>query len=126
MSSSHYRSASATERRSATANGMHTRTGSTRMRDYERPSVRENGSPVLLDAFENVSDVASVARKFQLHERRRERTTTTTTESQYTRHSPVRDNLRAVSRNASDRLRQSLQSPVIKKSSKEVHQDARK
>ena len=54
MNSAHYRSASATERRSAHANGLPSRVNSTRFADYERPQVQENGSPVLTEhGFDN-------------------------------------------------------------------------
>ncbi|KAJ9655066.1 gamma tubulin complex Spc97/GCP2 subunit Alp4 [Neophaeococcomyces mojaviensis] len=113
MNSAHHRSASATERRSAHANGLPSRVNSTRVRDYERPQVHENGSPVLSDHdFDNENGVKSV--KYATTERRRERHTITTTETYGTRarRSPVKD---AFSRDDAFSRKKIAQSPPVKR-----------
>ena len=91
MTSIHNRSASATERRTSHTNGLPSRVASTRMRDYERPSVHENGSPVLHDGFEHEDDIRSTRYTVGATERRKERHTITTTETYRARRSPVKD-----------------------------------
>lgn len=93
MSTAHYRSTSTAERRTSHTNGLPSRVTSTRIRDYERPSVQESGSPVLQDGFENGNDDEMRSTKWVVTgtERRKERYTTTTTETYRTRRSPVKD-----------------------------------
>ncbi|KAK5081551.1 gamma tubulin complex Spc97/GCP2 subunit Alp4 [Lithohypha guttulata] len=80
--------ASATERRASHTNGLPPRSNTTRQREYERPSVLENGSPVMEDGFEE--DV-SRSTNYATTERRKARYTVNTTETYRSRRSPVKD-----------------------------------
>lgn len=90
MNPTHYRTTSATERRSVHTNGLPSRVSSTR---YERPSVHENGSPVLPDAFDDDEQQEQRTTKYTVGgtERRRERQTITTTETYRARRSPTKE-----------------------------------
>lgn len=81
--------------------------------------MRENGSPVLSDNYDD-SDAASAARKFQLNERRREKTTVTTRETLLSRRSPVRE---PVSHGIPDRARKNPQSPLSKQTASNPGRD---
>ncbi|KAK5095059.1 gamma tubulin complex Spc97/GCP2 subunit Alp4 [Exophiala xenobiotica] len=112
MNSAHYRTTSATDRRTSHANGLPSRVGSTRVRDYERPSVHENGSPVLPDGFDQEDEPKSAKQVLGGTERRKERHTAITTETIRSRRSPVKDTF-----DGGGRLRQKsiLQSPPLKR-----------
>jgi len=111
MNSAHARSASATDRRPHT-NGLPSRVSSARVRDYERPSVRENGSPVLLDGFENEQESRATEYLASGTERRKEKHTVTTTETYRTRRSPVKDTFDGGGRPPRKSI---LQSPPLKR-----------
>ena len=121
MTSLHYRSASANDRRSAPyPNG--TRDNSHATRD-ERPFPRDTGSPVLPDGFSDpvngtYTSPTAEKRLKGLEQRRREKTTTTTTETLFTRRSPKKEPLRAGGRNGDKR---SVVSPALKQPLKEDH-----
>src|SRR5258708_2182077 len=108
MASTHQRSASTVDRRSATLGGVPSRVSSTRARDYERPSVRDNGSPVLSDSIPKGDDDENDMPKFENHiretQKKRERTTITTTE-RIVRRSPVKESANAGNRAEPDRQR---------------------
>ena len=117
MNSAHYRSASATERRSAHANGLPSRVSSTRFADYERPQVQENGSPVLTEhGFDNGDELNPKSVKYATTERRKERHTITTTEAYgtRTRKSLVNDAFDGDSRSSRKKF---LQTPPLKRRS---------
>ncbi len=116
MSSFHYRSASATDRRSAQVPNGTTRVTSTRTTRDERPFARDNGSPVLPDGFSDPVNGAHTFSKAEkrlsgLEQRRREKSTVTTTETIYTRRSPKKEPPNAGNRNST---RRSVVSPVLK------------
>lgn len=117
MTSLHYRSGSATDRRSSHLPNGPSRVNSTRARDYERPSVRDNGSPSVTDAYTEQSESAHKHSKSEPRssgvERRKEKITVTTTDTVYTRRSPKKE-----ASNAEGKQR-STASPVLKRSTKE-------
>lgn len=112
MNSAHFRSASATDRRTSHANGLPSRLNSGRVRDYERPSVHENGSPVLPDGFDTEGDPHASNHMVGGTERRKERHTITTTETYRTRRSPVKDTFDGGGRGPRKSI---LQSPPLKR-----------
>jgi gamma-tubulin complex component 2 len=117
MTSLHYRSASATDRRSAQFSNGTTRVNSSRATRDERPFARDPGSPVLPDGFGDPvygTHVASNAEKrlSGLEHRRREKSTITTTETIYTRRSPKKEPSNTGGRNHA--ARRSVVSPVLK------------
>ena len=124
MTSLHYRSASATDRRSTHVSNGPSRVNSTRARDYERPSARDGGSPVMTDGF---SDVADSAHKYSKSEnrlsgldRRREKQIVTTTETVFTaRRSPKKETSNVDNRKSDSSRRWSTASPVLKRPPKE-------
>ncbi|KAJ9609862.1 gamma tubulin complex Spc97/GCP2 subunit Alp4 [Cladophialophora chaetospira] len=115
MNSAHYRSASATDRRSAPFTNGTTRINSTRVTRDERPFVPDTGSPVLREGFGDSADghafSKSEKRLSGLEHRRKEKTTVTTTEKIYTRRSPKKEPQSASNRNG---VRRSTVSPVPK------------
>ena len=118
MTSLHYRSASATDRRSAQFPSGTTRINGHRTARDERPST---GSPVLPDGFSepvngNSSFSKAEKRLSGLEQRRREKTTVTTTETLYTRRSPKKE---LPNNGGSSRDRRSVVSPVLKHQSRE-------
>ncbi|KIW32923.1 uncharacterized protein PV07_04436 [Cladophialophora immunda] len=119
MTSLHYRSASATDRRSASLLNGPSRVNPTRARD-DRPFARDNGSPVLPDGFSDPADGAhkpskSESRVSGLEHRRREKSTVTTTETIYTRRSPKKETSNTESR----KDKRTVASPVLKQPPKE-------
>ncbi|OAL39327.1 hypothetical protein AYO20_01197 [Fonsecaea nubica] len=114
MTSLHYRSASATDRRSASLLNGPSRVNPSRARD-DRPFTRDNGSPVLPDGFSGHAEGVhkpskSESRVTGLEQRRREKTTVTTTETFYTRRSPKKDTSNTESR----KDKRTVASPVLK------------
>ncbi|KAH0831660.1 hypothetical protein AYO21_01859 [Fonsecaea monophora] len=114
MTSLHYRSASATDRRSASLLNGPSRVNPSRARD-DRPFTRDNGSPVLPDGFSGHAEGVhkpskSESRVTGLEQRRREKTTVTTTETFYTRRSPKKDTSNIESR----KDKRTVASPVLK------------
>ena len=128
MTSQHYRSASATERKSSTANAGPSRVNSARAGEYKRPIVQDTGSPLSADAPENGygHDDASkkYEQKFNGEERRREKTTITTTERFITKRSPVKETI--VRREPVDRGSRNLESSLMPKKQKEVEKQVEK
>ncbi|KIX02644.1 uncharacterized protein Z518_08586 [Rhinocladiella mackenziei CBS 650.93] len=118
MTSLHYRSASATDRRSARLSDAPSRVDSTRAREYERPSARDSGSPILPDGYSDAADGVHKPSKnenrFSGLDRRREKTTVTTTETVLSRRSPKKDKPSAESRMGDNSHRRSTVSPVTK------------
>lgn len=121
MNPAHYRTTSATERRSIHTNGLPSRAPSTR---YERPSVHENGSPILPDGFEDEQQ-ESRSTKYTVGgtERRRERHTITTTETYRTRRSPVKESFSDERRGSRKSVVQSP--PTRRKPQRESQPDVR-
>ncbi|KIW81010.1 hypothetical protein Z517_04033 [Fonsecaea pedrosoi CBS 271.37] len=114
MTSLHYRSASATDRRSASLLNGPSRVNPSRARD-DRPFTRDNGSPVHPDGFNGHAEGVhkpskSESRVTGLEQRRREKTTVTTTETFYTRRSPKKDTSNTESR----KDKRTVASPVLK------------
>ncbi|KAK5044370.1 hypothetical protein LTR84_011320 [Exophiala bonariae] len=113
MTSIHYRSGSATDRRSSHLPNGPSRVSSTRARDYERPSVRDTASPSVADSHAEQPDIAHKHSKseprFSGVERRKEKTTITTTDTVYTRRSPKKEGPNA------ENKRRSVASPVLKR-----------
>lgn len=95
MTSLHYRSASATDRRSTNFSSGPSRINSTRAREHDRPSARDSGSPLLPDGFGDSPDGTHKHSRNDSRlsglERRREKSTVTTTETILTRRSPKKD-----------------------------------
>lgn len=121
MSSAHYRSISANERRSA-PNVILTRATSTRARDHERPYVRENGSPIMSDGFKAAKDTENPRRRESRNdgiEIWREKSTVAITEKYATRRSPMKDAANLSNRGAPERNRTSVESPTQRKVLKE-------
>lgn len=112
MNPAHHRTTSATERRASHMNGMPSRVSSTRIRDYERPSVHENGSPVLPDGSENEESPRATRYAVGGTERTREKSTVTTTETYRTTRSPVKNLYDA---GGGSRRKSILQSPPIRR-----------
>jgi len=110
MTSLHQRSVSATDRRSAYSIGGPSRVNSTRTKDYERSSARDNGSPVAFDSIGDPSEANSRFRhsdsRYTGTERRREKSTVVTTETVVTRRSPRRDAPNGDARRGGDASRQ--------------------
>jgi gamma-tubulin complex component 2 len=118
MTSTHYRSASATDRRSAQFPSGTSRVASNRTRD-DRPFTRDTGSPVLPNGFNDPTPgeygTSKAERRLSgLETRRREKTTVTTTDTIYTKRSPKKDSINAGLRNGD---RRSVVSPVLKQQS---------
>ncbi|KIX93593.1 uncharacterized protein Z520_10771 [Fonsecaea multimorphosa CBS 102226] len=120
MTSLHYRSASATDRRSASLLNGPSRVNPTRARD-DRPFSRDNGSPVHADGSSDHADGVHRPSKSESrvsgieHNRRREKSTVTTTETLYTRRSPKKDTSGFESRQD----KRTIASPVLKYPPKE-------
>jgi len=124
MASLHHRSASAVDRHSAGTNGGPSRVNSTRARDYERPYVRETGSPTFSESVSNVNGFSKHADRYTDTERRREKTRITTTETYLSkRSSPKKGAKSIVNQEQQDPQRRSLESPILKKQ-KEREQQA--
>jgi|HubBroStandDraft_5_1064220.scaffolds.fasta_scaffold702525_1 hypothetical protein len=126
MASSHSRNASTADRRSINAAGITSRAAPIRPREYEKPFVRDDGSPIL---SENSTSGAGVERAFEKSnrqtsdfERRTERTFTTTKEKAIRTRSPVKESAGASNRREPERARISAQSPIEKRKEKEVEQ----
>ena len=121
MSSQQFRSASATERKTATGAA---RVNSNRARDYERNSMYETTSPVSVDGMENVNGYEDAPRKFDRKvngtDRRREKTTTTTTETYLMKRSPLKEGSNVANRTPVERRPHSRGSPIQTKKPKEV------
>ena len=121
MTSQHYRSVSATERKPATGSS---RVNSNRAREYERRSMHETDSPISVDGMENANNFDDASKKYDKRvngsERRREKTTITTTESWLTKRSPLKEGANTANRTPVDRRPQSRGSPIMTKKPKEV------
>lgn len=122
MNNQHFRSASATERRSANAGPGPSRVNSTRVRDYERSAGRESASPVSTGPAETgYGDQENPRRRGQqldLGERRREKTTIKTTETYLTKRSPLKESASTGGRGNPDSRPRSRGSPVLQKRGK--------
>lgn len=107
MTSQHHRSASAAERRSATASAGPSRVTSSRYRDYNRHLDNENDMNGDDEEDDYVQDTDAFQRRqdkrTSASERRREKTTVTTTETYLTRRSPMKDDLNSANRGVVDR-----------------------
>lgn len=126
MASSHSRSASTADRRSINAGGITSRAAPTRAREYEKPFVRDDGSPIL---SETSASAVGVERAFEKSnrqtsdfERRTERTFTTTKEKAIRTRSPVKESASTGNRREPERARRSVQSPIEKRKEKEAEQ----
>ncbi|KAI1618728.1 disintegrin and metallo proteinase domain 8 [Exophiala viscosa] len=117
MTSLHYRSASATDRRSTHFSTGPSRVNSTRARDYEKASARDGDSPVFPDGYSDAQDRSERNRnekRFSGLDRRREKATITTTETMFTRRSPKKETS-ATERRRSERVQpRTTASPVPK------------
>lgn len=117
MTSLHYRSASATDRRSTHLPNGSSRVNSARARDYERLSVRDSGSPSVADGYteqpESAHKHSKSENRFSGVERRKEKTTITTTDTVYTRRSPKKEG------GNPENKQRSTASPVPKRPAKE-------
>jgi gamma-tubulin complex component 2 len=126
MANLHSRNPSAADRRSINNEGGVSRAASQRAKDYEKPSVRGDGSPIPSENFSNGSYAENPYEKSNKHisdfERRTERTYTTTKEKITRTRSPVKESANAGNRGEPDRARRSLQSPVPRKKQKEAGQ----
>ena len=124
MSSQHFRSASATERKSASAAKGPSRVNSGRTRDYEEPTARDAESPLSADGIENGYGSFQISRKASKQadggERRREKTTVITTETYLTKRSPLKERLNAVNRGNIDGRTKSVGSPTVPKKTNDV------
>ncbi|RMZ80830.1 hypothetical protein DV737_g2853, partial [Chaetothyriales sp. CBS 132003] len=123
MSSYHFRSASAVERKSSHANAGHARVNSARSGDYKRAFVQESGSPVSSEGAGNGFDRGTTLKRhdkvFHTEEKRREKTTITTVERLISQRSPSRQTV--VRREPVDRLSRNVESPpVVPKRPREV------
>lgn len=107
MNSQHHRSASAAERRSATASAGPARVTSSRYRDYNRHSQHDNGADADEDEEDFVEDTGAFHsrrdKRASASERRREKTTITTTETYLTRRSPLKDGYNTANRGTADK-----------------------
>ncbi|KIV84648.1 hypothetical protein PV11_00421 [Exophiala sideris] len=121
MTSLHYRSASATDRRSTHFSSGPSRVNSTRARDYEKASVRDSDSPLFPDGYSDAQDRSDHNRnekRFSGLDRRREKATITTTETLFTRRSPKKDS--TTGRRRSEKVQpRTTASPVPKSIRKE-------
>ena len=119
MASFHTRAASTSDRRNVNAGGAPSRAASLRVREYEKPFVRDDGSPVPSENLSNGNGADTLfekpSRQTSDWERRIERTTTTTKEKTIRTRSPVKESSSAGNRGEPDRARRSVQSPVAKK-----------
>lgn len=123
MTSLHYRSASATDRRSTHFSNGPSRVNSTRARDYEKASVRDSDSPMLPDGYSDGQDRADHNRsdkRFSGLDRRREKATVTTTETLLTRRSPKKETSNHERRRSERVQPRNTASPV----SKGLHKEA--
>ncbi|KAK7888265.1 gamma tubulin complex Spc97/GCP2 subunit Alp4 [Exophiala xenobiotica] len=122
MTSLHYRSASATDRRSAQPLSGPSRVNSVRTREYERASARDSGSPVFPDGYSDAPDGHKHTKsenRFSGLDRRKEKSTVTTTETLITRISPRKATTTHENRYADNSRRQSTGSPIQKRANKE-------
>jgi len=116
MTSLHYRSASATDRRSTHFSTGASRVNSTRTRDYDKASARDSDSPLFPDGYSDAQDRFDHNRnekRFSGLDRRREKATITTTETLFTRRSPKKET--TTERRRSERVQpRNTASPVPK------------
>ena len=124
MSSQHFRSASATERKSASAAKGPSRVNSARTREYEQPTARDAGSPLSADGLENgysgFQGTRKASKQADVGERRREKTTVTTTETYLTKRSPLKARINAVNRRNTEGRPRSMGSPTVEKKTRDV------
>ena len=125
MTSLHYRSASATDRRSAHIPNGSARVNSARARDYERPSVRDSESPSVTDSYAEQSGSthkhSKSENRFSGMERRKEKTTITTTDTVYaTRRSPKKEPINVESKQKSA-ASSSIKRPAKEEESRKNH-----
>ena len=122
MASTHMRTISAGDRRSAAGSVAASRITATRS-GYERPSVRENGSPILSDDLANGQVYEEYERRNgsepKVLERRRERHTVTTTDKTIHR-SPIKGVGTAGNYRQTDRDRLTPTSPLAKRRSENI------
>ncbi|RMD40804.1 hypothetical protein DV735_g4332, partial [Chaetothyriales sp. CBS 134920] len=121
MSSHHFRSASAIERKTSHANPGHARVNSARSSDYKRPFVQESGSPVSSgsgNGFDRGTTSRRHDRGFHSEEKRRETTTVTTAERFISQRHPSKQTV--TRREPVDRLSRNFESPPVPKRQKEV------
>jgi hypothetical protein len=122
MASGHHRSASTIDRRAATTSGAPSRVSSTRTRDHQRPSGRDDGSPVLSENFpstggdENPSGSHETQAKNS--ERWGERIHITSTE-RVVRRRPVRASLNSGSHIDLGKRKTGVESPELARRQKE-------
>ena len=118
------RSASATERKSASAAKGPSRVNSARTRDYEQSTARDAGSPLSADGLDNgysgFQGSRKASKQADVGERRKEKTTVTTTETYLTKRSPLKERLNAVNRGNTDGRPRSMGSPTDAKKKKDV------
>ncbi|KIW57301.1 hypothetical protein PV05_05870 [Exophiala xenobiotica] len=122
MTSLHYRSASATDRRSTQPLNGPSRVNSARTREYERASARVSDSPVFPDGYSDTPDGHKHTKsenRFSGLDRRKEKSTVTTTETLITRISPRKATTTNENRYADNSRRRSTGSPIQKRANKE-------
>ena len=122
MASVHHRSASTIDRRAATTSGAPSRVTSTRTRDHQQPSGRDDGSPVLSENFPNTSGDENPSRSHETHtknsEKWRERIHVTSTE-RIVRRCPVRTSLNSGSHIDPGKRKTGVESPGLARRQKE-------
>ena len=121
MSSQHFRSASATERKPATGAS---RVDSKRAREHERNSLYETGSPLSIDEMKNATNYDDGTWKYERKvngtDRTREKTAITTTETYLTKRSQLKGGTNFANRSPVERRPRSSGSPVRAKEPKEA------
>src|SRR4051794_10011001 len=126
MASSHSRNASTADRRSINAAGITSRAAPTRAREYEKPFVRDDGSPILSETSASGMGVEKAFEKSNRQtsdfEQRTERTFTTTKEKTIRTRSPVKEWAGTSNKREPERARRNVQSPIEKRKEKEVEQ----
>ncbi|RMZ92085.1 hypothetical protein DV736_g681, partial [Chaetothyriales sp. CBS 134916] len=122
MSSHHFRSASAVERKGSHANPGHTRVNSARSGEYKRPIVQESGSPVSSEGAGIGFDRGTTSKRYDkvvhAEERQREKTTITTVERLISQRNPSRQIV--ARREPADRVSRNLESPPVPTRPREV------
>ena len=125
MATSHSRNTSAADRRSMNAGGV-PRAAPSRAKEYEKPYVRDDGSPVVSETYTNgfnndgAHERPTKNPSSQDYEKRVERTTTTTRDKVIRTRSPVKESASAGNRGIPEKRKTSLQSPTARPKSKEV------
>ena len=126
MASSHSRNASATDRRSVNNSGAVSRAASIRAREYDKPFVRDDGSPMPSENQQNGTGAdrafEKLSRRTSDTERRTERVYTTTKERVVRKGNPVKEFASAGNRGEPDKARKNVHSPVARKKPNEGDQ----